>query len=77
MIKLAYEMCIDNTSKLSFPYINKILLNWYQKGVKTPEDAAENEKNRQLNTVNKTFNPQEFDEFSNYTVPNLSKKKDV
>ncbi len=75
MIKLAYEMCIDNTSKLSFPYINKILSNWHEKGIKTPDAAEENEKNRQTNSVSKTFNPQEFDEFSDYTVPNLSKKK--
>ena len=76
MIKLAYEMCIDNTSKLSFPYINKILSNWYEKDIKTPESAEENEKNRKVNTIGKTFNPKEFDEFSDYTVPNLSKKKD-
>ena len=75
MIKIAYEMCIDNTSKLSFPYINKILSSWHEKGIKTPDAAEENEKNRQTNTVTKTFNPQEFDEFSDYTVPNLSKKK--
>ncbi len=77
MIKLAYEMCIDNTSKLSFPYINKILSNWHEKNIKTPDAAEESEKNRQSNSANKTFNPQEFDEFSDYTVPNLSKKKDI
>lgn len=75
MIKLAYEMCLDNTSKLSFPYINKILSSWHDKDIKTPNAVEENEKNRQTDSVNKTFNPQEFDDFSDYTVPDLSKKK--
>ncbi|MBQ8868515.1 MAG: DnaD domain protein [Oscillospiraceae bacterium] len=75
MLKLAYEMCLDNTAKLSFPYINKILLSWYDKDIKTPRDVEENEKNRQNDSVNKTFDAQEFDGFSDYTVPNLSKKK--
>ncbi len=75
MLKLAYEMCLDNTSKLSFPYINKILSSWYGKDIKTPDAVEENEKNRQSDSVNKTFDAQEFDGFSDYTVPNLSKKK--
>ena len=75
MVKLAYEMCLDNTSKLSFPYINKILSSWYDKDIKTPQAVENNEKNRQNDSVNKTFDAQEFDGFSDYTVPNLSKKK--
>lgn len=75
MIKLAYEMCLDNTSKLSFPYINKVLSSWYEKDIKTPDAVEENEKSRQTETVNKTFDAHEFDGFVDYTVPNLSKKK--
>ncbi len=75
MIKLAYEMCLDNTSKLSFPYINKILSSWHDKDIKTPQAVEESEKNRQSDSVNKTFDAQEFDSFFDYTVPNLSKKK--
>lgn len=43
MIFLAYEEMLNHTSKLSFPYMNKILMNWHAKGIKTPEDI-ENEK---------------------------------
>lgn len=40
MIKLAYERTIENIGKLSFPYINKILADWHDKGIKTPEQAS-------------------------------------
>lgn len=43
LIHFAYEKCIEKTAKLSFPYINKILLSWHQKGIKTVAEAtAEN-----------------------------------
>lgn len=38
MIFLAYEEMLNHSSKISFPYMNKILMNWHSKGVKTPED---------------------------------------
>lgn len=76
MIKLAYEMCVDNTGKLAFPYINKILNSWYEKGIKTLKDVEDNEKSRkQGEAVTSTFNASEFDDISNYVVPDLSKKK--
>lgn len=76
MIKLAYEMCIDNTGKLAFPYINKILNSWYEKGIKTPKDVEDNEKSRkQSEAVSSTFDAKEFDDISSYVVPDLSKKK--
>ena len=40
LIHFAYEKCIEKTGKLSFPYINKILLSWHQKGIKTVGEAA-------------------------------------
>lgn len=47
MVKLAYEQCIIQTAKLSFPYIDKIIERWYQQGIKTPEQAkADDEKFR-------------------------------
>lgn len=44
LIHFAYEKCIEKTAKLSFPYINKILLSWHQKGIKTPAEAAAENK---------------------------------
>ena len=39
MIRLAYEKTVDNTGKVSFPYIAKILSNWNEKGIRTPAQA--------------------------------------
>lgn len=39
MIALAYEYCIISTNKLSFPYMNKIIENWYHKNIRTIEEA--------------------------------------
>ena len=41
MLRLAYDVCIDSTGKCSFPYINKVLDGWQQKGVRTPEQARQ------------------------------------
>lgn len=47
MIMLAYEKCVDQTNKLSFPYINKILTNWAENGYYTKQDVSKNdEKNK-------------------------------
>ena len=46
LIHFAYEKCIEKTGKLSFPYINKILLSWHQKGIKTIEEAAAENKGK-------------------------------
>ncbi len=43
MILLAYEICIDNTSRLSLEYMDKVLRSWHEKQIKTPQ-AAEAEK---------------------------------
>lgn len=39
MICLAYDIMCDNLSKISFSYMDKILISWYQKGIKTPEQV--------------------------------------
>ncbi len=49
MILLAYEEMANHTSKLSMGYIDKILMNWHEKGFKKPEDvekAAEEQKSK-------------------------------
>lgn len=38
MLKCAYDVCVDATAKLNFPYIAKVLDKWYKNGVKKPED---------------------------------------
>lgn len=46
LIALAYEKTIYNLNELRWPYINKIIMNWYEQGYKTPQDikTGENKK---------------------------------
>lgn len=41
LLKLAYDRTVDNTGKISFPYLNKILNRWHEKGVQTPQEALQ------------------------------------
>ncbi len=40
----AYEICVNNTSEFSIPYIKTILDKWHQSGIKKVEDIKEEEK---------------------------------
>ena len=44
IILLAYEITIERIGKLAFRYINKILENWHQQGIKTIEQAKSEQK---------------------------------
>lgn len=37
-IELAYDRTVVNTGELKWPYMNKILTTWHQKGLHTPEE---------------------------------------
>ena len=41
LIPLAYDKTVMNTGKLSFAYMNKILLTWAEEGFKNPDDIKE------------------------------------
>jgi len=43
LIRYAYEKCVENTDKLSFSYINKVLLSWNDSGLKTAQDVKQAE----------------------------------
>lgn len=60
MIILAYEEMADHTSKLSMPYIDKILASWHEKGFKTPDDVEKASKEQKEKTpAPKTGNGQD------------------
>ncbi|MCM1508403.1 MAG: DnaD domain protein [Ruminococcus flavefaciens] len=44
MIYLAYEISVDNTEKMSLEYMDKVLKNWHEKGIKTPVDVGKEQK---------------------------------
>ena len=68
MILLAYEEMANHCTKLSFAYMNKVLSNWFEKGVRTPQEAAElnrqfrNEKNQKKNDGNQPPASYDIDE---------------
>ncbi len=41
MLNLAYEEMANHCTKLSFAYMNKVLKNWHDAGIKTPTDVAD------------------------------------
>lgn len=73
MIKLAYEKCVDNTGKLSFPYINKVLLKWSEAKISSPAEVEAYESTRKAKTSASSLDVGEFEDWSSYTVPDLSK----
>ena len=40
MILLAYDEMMDNISKLSLAYMDKVLMNWHKNGCRNPADVA-------------------------------------
>lgn len=44
MVELAYDKTILKCKELKWPYLNKILLAWKQKGFKTPEDVERGDR---------------------------------
>lgn len=62
MITFAYEKCIDQTNKLSFPYINKILQSWAENSYKTRSDVIEKEEKPRKETKTNTEHSYDLDE---------------
>ncbi len=44
MINEAYQITLNSTGKLVFPYMNKILESWYSKGIKSIEQIPSDKK---------------------------------
>lgn len=74
IIKLAYEKTINAIGKLAFPYINKILLSWYEKGYKTLDDIQENEYNVKSDRKSNSSTSYDIDELDRFwdNVPKLN-----
>ena len=62
MIALAYEYCIMSTNKLSFPYMNRIIENWYHQNIRTIEDAEKDHED--FKSKNKGFSEKDTKVFS-------------
>ncbi len=79
MIALAYEFCVMQTQKLSMPYMDKIIQNWYSQGIHTVEAAkSANENFRSRNSRTNDFevnNPSayNYDEIERRMWENMKK----
>jgi len=55
MVERAYQITVDNTDKLSLPYLNKILSNWHTSGYKSIDDVdSALEEYRKMKASNET-----------------------
>lgn len=56
MVALAYEYCILQTAKLSFPYMDRIIARWNKQGIKTVLQAEEDNRTyKEKNARNAPF----------------------
>lgn len=63
IIRAAYELCVDTTSKFSFPYIKKIMEGWHKQGVKNLEDIENLKLTKNAAKPSNTGN--KYDDFMN------------
>ena len=45
LLKAAYDACVDAKTKLSMPYVAKIIESWHKDGVTNPEQISSKKKN--------------------------------
>lgn len=62
LLKCAYDACVNSKSKLSIPYIAKILESWHKQGVKTPLDI-DKQKAQKSSTKTNDFAAYDIDAF--------------
>ncbi len=78
IIYCAYEESIDNTGKMSMPYMDKIIRSWHEKGVKTLSDIHnervkwENEKQKRFSKTPKKTEKTEGE--ASYDIDEYMKK---
>ncbi|MCD7727896.1 MAG: DnaD domain protein [Ruminococcus sp.] len=76
LIKAAYELTLDNTGKLSFAYMNKILLNWEKEGVKTTNDIEASNAKKAASKKKPKDKSYDIGDFENYSINFLTDNKE-
>jgi DNA replication protein DnaD len=61
LIHYAYEKCLENTEKLSFEYINKVVTSWHMEGLKTIEEVDEYNKKYKNSNKNNSSSSSKLD----------------
>ncbi len=77
MVALAYEYCIIQTNKLSFPYINTIIENWFTKNIfSVPDAEKEHEEHKNSARAEKELNVYKDEtEFDYDKIEDIMQKK--
>lgn len=60
-IERAFEECVDRTAKISFNYIDKVLENWHNEGVKSPKDIKINKPKATNGRESTSYDLDEFE----------------
>lgn len=78
MIFLAYEETANNIQKMSFPYMDKILKNWFENGLRTPSDVAKAKQERNNAPSQQTASKAEQNgkKRSSYNIDEVLKKNE-
>jgi DnaD/phage-associated family protein len=71
MLKAAYDQCVNNTGKVKFQYINKVLEEWHKAGFKTPNDIENNPKPASSSGANKGLQRASSQKPTSYTMEDL------
>ena len=66
LLHLAYERTIDNIDKLSFSYINKILLSWKDSGFRTAEEVEKSESEYRGKKKKESGSPGSMDKYKEF-----------
>lgn len=61
MLRFAYEANVDNTGKMSFPYINKVLKRWHDAGAVTLDDVKKLDNKQDKKSEKKTSKKSSYD----------------
>lgn len=72
MIRLAYDKTVDNTGKLSFPYMDKILTSWHEQGIRKPDEIDGDKPAAASNLhLEKSFDVDEFERMGIFEIPDI------
>lgn len=70
MISYAYEKCVDQTNKIHFPYINKIIETWAEKGYKNKNDVINLDEKQKVEKPQPKSHSYDLDEFYQIALNN-------
>ena len=69
LLKAAYDVCVDNKTKLSMSYIAKILENWHKDGITSPEQI----KNKNVGDGTSTSRSKDKSNYAGYNLDQYEK----